>query len=333
MDALKRRLTYIAASLLAVLAIGTSGFCFIEGYPFFDAFYMTLITMTTVGYAEIRPLSSVGRMFNAGLIMAGVTVMFLAIGAMTQTIVELELGEFFGKRRIKRMIDKLENHYIVCGFGRVGRGTAVELQRSGAQFVVMDRNEDRVERAIKAGMLAVLADATRDEALRDVGVDRASGLVAALSTDADNLFVILSARALNPKLYLAARVVEEEAQEKMRRAGADVVFAPYTITGMRLAQAMVRPHVHQFLEFTTQNLGLKVGIEQVRVPESSEFVSRSLQQMQLRRDYGVIALAIRRADGQMLFNPPADAVISRGDHLIVMGEPDNLQKLEQHLVS
>ncbi|MBI1790590.1 MAG: potassium channel protein [Acidobacteria bacterium] len=328
MDQLKRRLTYIAALIAATLLIGTAGFTWIDGYDPFNAFYMTLITVTTVGYGEVQQLSRAGRIFNSFLIFVGVTVMFIAIGAMTQTIIELELGAFFGKRRIKRMIEKLSDHFIVCGFGRVGRGTASELQRSGAAFVVVDRDDDRVERAIKAGMLAVVADASHDETLREVGIERAKGLVSALPSDAENLFVILSARALNPKLYLAARVVEEEAETKMRRAGADVVFAPYTTTGQRLAQAMVRPHVHQFLEFTTKNLGLKVAIEQVRVPESSEFVSHTLQQMQLRRDFGVIVLAIRKADGQMVFNPPAEALIAGSDHLIVMGEPESLRKLE-----
>lgn len=328
-DRLLRRLSYLLIGICLTLLIGTVGFTVIEDYDAFNAFYMTLTTMTTVGYGEIKPLSRAGRLFNSFVILIGVSTMFFAIGAMTQTIIELELGAYFGKRRIKRMIDKLENHYIVCGLGRVGRGTARELQRSGAPFVVIDRSEERVESAIKAGMLAVLADASSDESLRDAGVERARGLVAALATDADNLFVILSARALNPKLVLAARAVEDEAEQKMRRAGADIVFAPYAVTGHRLAQAMVRPHVHQFLEFTTHNLGgLNVGIEQVRVSDRSEFESKTLQEMQLRRETGVIVLAIRKADGKMIFNPPADAAVERSDHLIVMGEPNNLRKLE-----
>ncbi|MGH9720891.1 MAG: potassium channel family protein [Bryobacteraceae bacterium] len=329
MNRFARRFAYLGALLSATLLIGTVGYTVIEHWPAFDAFYMTLITMTTVGYQEIRPLSRTGRVFNSFVIFIGVTTMYFAIGVMTQTIIELELGEFFGKRKIKRMIEQLRDHFIVCGFGRVGRSTATELQRAGVPFLVVDRSEDRVERAIQSGMLAVLADASRDEALRDAGVERARGLVSALASDADNLFVILSARALNPKLQLAARAVEEEAEQKMRRAGADVVFAPYTMTGYRLAQAMVRPHVHEFLDFTTQNLGMNVAIEQVRV--SKEFGSRSIQDMQLRRDLGVIVLAIRKADTQMLFNPPADAVISAGDHLIVMGEPEKLRRLENLL--
>jgi voltage-gated potassium channel len=178
-------------------------------------------------------------------------------------------------------------------------------------------------------MLAVLADATRDETLRDVGIERAKGLIATLASDADNLFVVLSAKSLNPGMQLCARVAEEETGQKMRRAGADLVFAPYNITGHRMALAMLRPHVAQFLDFATKETELNVVIEQVRVADNSEFADRTLAQLQVRRDLGVIVLAIRRKDGAMQFNPPADAVIGRGDHLIVMGELDNLRRLER----
>src|SRR5580698_4408334 len=170
MGQLRRRLAIIALAMVATLAGGTLGFVLIEHYPLFDAFYMTLITVTTVGCGEIHELSRAGRIFNSGLILFGVIVMLLAIGAMTQIVIELELNQFFGKRRIKGMIDKLQDHVILCGFGRVGRGAAEELRLAGTAFVVIDRNEDRVEQAMKAGMLAVLADASRDETLRDVRI-------------------------------------------------------------------------------------------------------------------------------------------------------------------
>ncbi len=328
---LARRFRYTALLILATLVAGTVGFILIEDYPPFDAFYMTLTTMATVGYKEVHELSRAGRIFNSVLILFGVTAMFFAIGAMTQTLIEMELGEFFGKRRIKRMIAKLENHYILCGFGRVGRSVALEFQRAGQPFVIVDRDRDAVERAVQEGMLAVGADATRDETLQEAGVTRARGLVAALATDADNLFVILSAKTLNPSLHIAARVSEDGAEQKLRRAGADAVFAPYQATGYRLAQALLRPHVYQFLDFTMSSIGPDIGIEQVRVAENSEFISQSLKQMQIRRDLGVIVLAIRKSAGQMLFNPPAEAEIAGGDHLIVMGESGNLRRLEQIL--
>ncbi len=314
-----------------MLVIGTVGFVLIERYPVFDAFYMTIITVSTVGYAEIHPLSAAGRIFNSFLILFGVTILLLAVGAMTQTIIELELNQFFGKRRIKAMIDKLEGHIILCGYGRVGRGAADELRHAGVPFVVVDSNDAKVEMAMKAGMLAVLADASRDETLLDVGIARAKGLIATLSSDADNLFVILTAKTLNPKLQLSARIAEESSEQKMRRAGADFVFAPYNSTGHRMAQSIIRPHVQQFIDFTTRNMGLEVGIEQVRVEQESPYAGKSLAEMQIRRDTGVIVLAIRRADGQMFFNPPAEAVIAGGDHLIAMGEPQGLRRLEQIL--
>ena len=328
MSPLARRSLFLFSAIAVTLTIGTLGFTFIAGYPVFDAFYMTLTTMTTVGYGEIHPLSEAGRIFNSFLIVFGVTTIFIAIGAMTQTIIEQEFGDALGRRRNKRMIDKLKNHYIVCGFGRVGRGAAAELKHAGVPFVVVDSNPERAEMAITAGMLAVAADSTRDETLRQLGIDRARGLVAALATDADNLFVLLSAKGLNPKIYVAARAAEEGAEEKMRRAGADAVFAPYSITGHRLAQSLLRPHVVQFLDFTTKDIGMDVSIEQVRVSENSEVVSKTIKEMQISRELGVIVMAIRKNDGKMLFNPPADTAVHGGDYLIVMGQVQNLRALE-----
>ena len=328
MNRLTRRFVLIVVAIVTTLSIGTIGFTVIDGYPPFDAFYMTLTTMTTVGYGEIHPLSHAGRVFNSFLIVFGVTTIFIAIGAMTQTIIELEFGDAIGKRRTKRMIDNLKDHYIICGFGRVGRGAAHELSHAGVPFVVVDINPDRVERAMHAGMLAVAADSTHDETLRLVGIERARGLVAALATDADNLFVLLSAKGLNPGIYVATRAAEEGAEAKMRRAGADAVFAPYAITGHRLAQSLLRPHVVQFLDFTTKDVGEDIAIEQVRVSGSSEMVSKTIKEMQLRKEVGVIVMAIRRESGEMVFNPPAETAVRGGDYLIVMGRPGNLRTLE-----
>jgi voltage-gated potassium channel len=334
MHRIKRRLLLIAAAIAGNLLIGTVGFTLIDHYPPFDAFYMTLTTMTTVGYAELHPLSHAGRVFNSFLIFFGVSTIFVAIGAMTQTIVELELGDAFGKRRNKRMIQKLKDHYIICGFGRVGRGAADELRRAGVPMVVVDVRPERAELAMIDGMLALAADSTHDETLRQAGVERARGLVAALSTDADNLFVLLSAKALNPNIYVATRAAEEGAEAKMRRAGADAVFAPYAITGHRLAQSLLRPHVVQFLDFTTMasGVGTDIEIEQVRVAETSEVVSKTIREMQIRRDVGVIVMAVSKRDGHMLFNPPADTAVEGGDFLIVMGRPEDLRTLE-HLLA
>ncbi len=326
---LARRAAMVGGLLATTVGFGTLGFVIVEGYPVFDAFYMTLITVSTVGYQEIHPLSHAGRVFNSFVILFGVCVVFFGVGAVTQTIIELELQDKFGKRRRKRVIDGLKDHYIICGFGRVGRHAAFELQRTGAPFVVIDRSDARVEMARQAGMNAVLADSTRDESLRQVGIAKAKGLVSALATDADNVFVILSAKTMNPKLTVVTRASEEEAEQKLRLAGADTVFAPFSMAGHRLAQALVRPHVSTFLDFATTAMGLDVAIEQVEVSGLSEVISKSLRELHLSRDYGVIVMAIRKAGGEMLFNPPAESTISAGDYLIAMGAIENLQRLEK----
>jgi voltage-gated potassium channel len=331
MRRLRNWIVVLGSGVLLIVTGGTLGFIWIEHYSPFDAFYMTLITVTTVGYQELHPLSFWGRIFNSFLIFFGVTMMLLAVGGMTQVIIELELTQYFGKRRTRKMIEKLQDHIIVCGFGRVGRGAARELQTAGVPFLIVDKSEDRVEWAIRDGMLAVLADATDDETLRQAGVMRAKGLIATLQSDADNLFVILSAKSLKPGLQVSARVASEQSEKKMRLAGADHVFAPYDMTGNRMAQVMLKPHVFQFIDFTTKNMGLDVGIEQFSVSASCEFASKSLAESKIRSDLGVIVLAIRKSDGQMLFNPPAEAEINGGDFLIVMGEAANLTKLEQAL--
>ena len=323
----KRILIFLAA-IATTLAIGTVGFVIFSDFPWFDAFYMAAITMTTVGYAEVRPLSHAGRVFNSVFMILSASLLLLSIGIVTQTVIELQFGNLLEKRRAKKMIAKLKNHYIVCGFGRVGRGAAAELHQAGASLVVIDRREERVEWAMRSGYLACLGDSTRDETLKDVQIHTAAGLIAALATDADNLFVVISAKSLNSRIRVAARAAEEEAERKMKQVGADSVFAPYVMTGTRLAQSLLKPHVHQFLDFATTNIGLNVSIEQLEVSVRSDIQGKSLADLRIRSELKVIVLAIRRADGTMVFNPPAEAVIEASDYLIVMGEPDPLRRLE-----
>ncbi len=272
MDHLPRRLAFIAIALTLTLAGGTIGFVLIEHYPVFDAFYMTMTTVTTVGYGEIHPLSQAGRVFNCLLILFGVITLFLAIGAMTQTVIELELNQFFGKRRVKSMIEKLEGHIILCGYGRVGRGAAEELRQAGAKFVVVDRDDERVERAIKAGMLAVLADASRDETLRDVGIDRARGLIATLASDADNLFVILTAKTLNSRLHLSARVAEESFGSRKCGARARTSCSRRTTApAIAWRRRCSSRTCSSFSISRRRTWGSTPGIEQVRVTRGSAF--------------------------------------------------------------
>jgi voltage-gated potassium channel len=332
MERIRRRLLLVLLALVATLTTGTLGFILIEDYPPFDAFYMTLITVLTVGYQEIHPLTFAGRLFNSCLMLGGVTVILLATGFLVQTLIELELKQFFGKRRTKNMIDKLSGHFIVCGYGRVGRGAVAELLAAKAEFVVVDNNEERVERAMQAGLLAVVADASRDETLRDVGITRAKGLIATLGTDADNLFLTMTAKTLNPLLQLSARVGEETAEPKMRRAGANFVFAPYVSTGHRMAQALLKPHVLQFLDYTSQERdGNDAGIEQIRIEPGSVFSHRTIAEISAQKSDQVVILAVRRSSGKMVYNPPATLELAGGDYLIVMGEPSGLDKLEKML--
>ena len=328
-----RRILLILGLLCITVAIGTTGFVLIEHYSWFDAFYLTLSTITTIGYPEPRPLSHAGKMFNSILIVFGVSAVFLAFGAMTQAIIEFELQGRFGERRKKKMIHQLHDHFIVCGYGRVGRNASLEFQRTGAPFLVIDRNEQRAAKAESAGMLAIVADATQDDCLRDAGVLRAKGLIAALPSDAENLFIILSAKTLNPRLNVVTRASEEEAGEKLRRAGADTVLTPFSMAGRQLADVLLRPQVVEFMDFARSNIGTGVVMEQVRVTPRAEVTAKTFVELQELRRSGVIVLAIRKQDGGTTFNPPPEFAISAGDVLIVMGERANLQKLEKILTT
>jgi voltage-gated potassium channel len=330
---LVRRFLLIAGLISITLLAGTVGFMLIEGYSWFEGFYLTLTTITTIGSEGVRPLSHAGRVFNSFLIIFGVSAMFLSIGAMTQTIIELELHDRYGRRRTKRMIDRLHDHFIICGFGRVGRNASYEFQRTKASFLVIDRDEERIGKAASAGMLAMAADATRDESLRQAGVLRAKGLIAALPSDAENLFIILSAKTLNPGLAIVTRVSEEEAGEKLRRAGADTVLTPYAMAGRQLADALLRPHIAEFLDFAGNGVGPKVTMEQISVAARAGAAGKSLGEITELRNSGVMVIALRKQSGESIFHPSSESEISEGDVLIVMGERERMQELEHFLTN
>ncbi len=236
---LHRRLVLLAVLLVIVVAAGTLGFVVLEGWSWFDGFYMTITTLTTIG-GEVQPLDRPGRIFNIVLILVGFTTLFALLGTLTQALIELELGAYFGQRRMEREISKLRNHFVVCGLGRVGSSVVRELRAEGATFVVIERDRERAQWAVGEELLLVEGDATREEVLRRAGIERARGLVAALAGDAENLYIVLAARELNPGLKIVARAAEEEAQKTMRRAGADLIISPYSYAGQRLAQALLR---------------------------------------------------------------------------------------------
>jgi len=327
-----KRLLLIAALLAIAISIGTIGFVVIEGWSFFDSFYMTLMTVTTVGYGEVHPLSYHGRMFASVLMLIGVTTVFVSIAILGETLLRLEMTDYFGRRRRDRMLKNIKGHYIVCGAGRVGRSVIQELLRSEATVVLVDNKVERARWATDKGVITLVGDATKDEVLRQASVETAKGLVAAISSDAENVYVALSAKVLNPQLVISARASDEQAEEKLRRAGATAVFTPYTFIGHRLAQSMLRPHVASFLDVASafhQSSDLDLEIEQLQVEPSSGLVSNTLEQLRLGSKYGVIVLAVQRNNGVMEFNPAADLRIEAGDVLIAMGERAKLKKLEQ----
>ena len=323
-----RNLRLIALALLIVIAVGTAGFHFIEGWPWFDGFYMVITTLTTIGYQETHPLSHAGRVFNVFVIIAGVSLVFLAIGALTQALLEFELRNFFGRRRMERDISRLSDHYIICGAGRVGRSAARELARRPVPFVIVEQNQAKADRYAHENWLMMIGDATQEQTLRDAQIDRARGLVAATTTDATNLYIVLTARGLNSRLKIIARASEEDAEKHLRTAGADSVVSPYSFAGQRIAQSFLRPHVVSFLDTATTHLGMDLEIGEVYVSASSPFAGKTIESSRIRQDRGVIILAIKREQG-MRFNLAPDERIEPGDFLIAMGEPSELRQLEQ----
>jgi voltage-gated potassium channel len=330
---LRWRFLIVTGVLAADALIGTLGFRFIEGWSLFDAFYMALMTLTTVGYGELHPLSFYGRVFASFLMLAGVASVFVSFGILGDTLLRLELGDYFGRRRRTRMLQHMAGHYIVCGAGRVGRSVVLELLRGGAQVVLIDNNPDRATWGEALGIVTLTADASKDETLRHARIDSAAGLVSAIASDAENVYVTLSAKVLNPSLHVAVRASDDQAEEKLHRAGASTVLTPYTYIGQRLAQSLLRPHVVSFLDVASAfgRTDLDLEIEQLPVAAGSFLSAKTLEEARLGRNYGVIVLAVRRQSGTMQFNPQADVRLEAGDVLIAMGERQRLRQLTTEL--
>lgn len=322
-----RNLRLIGLALAAVAIAGTAAFHFILGWRWLDSFYMVVTTLTTIGYQEVHPLSDAGRIINLVIIFFGVALVFLAIGVLTQALLEFELQSFFGRRRMERDISRLSDHYILCGAGRVGRSVARELANRPAPFVIIESSEAKATR-YGGDWLVMVGDATQEQTLRDVHIERARGLVAATTTDATNLYIVLTARSLNPKLKIIARASEEDAEKHLLTAGADSVVSPYLFAGHRIAQSFLRPHVVSFLDTATTHLGMDLEIGEICVGRNSSFAGKTIETSRIRQDRGVIILAIKREQG-MRFNPSPEDRIESGDYLIAMGEPSQLRQLEQ----
>jgi voltage-gated potassium channel len=329
-DAL-HQIRFVAWALIAIILFGTAGYMFLLGWPFLDALYMTIITITTVGYKEVHDLSNnpVGQVWTMLLLLTGVGTLFYAVVSFVELVVEGTVRGYFGRRRVKAEIDKLNGHYILCGYGRVGRQVAREFTAEGVSFVVVDQQESSVEECVQEGHLALLGDASDDATLEEAGIRRAKGLVAAVDSDADNVFVVLSARKINPDLHIVARASSDESAAKLEIAGADRTLSPYAVGGRRLASLATQPLIVDFLDIVTRGeKGIEFRLEEFGVPKQSYMANHTIGQLQIGEKTGAMILAIRTSEGKFDTTPSAQHTIHPGDTLIVLGTSGQVDRLE-----
>lgn len=331
MKSIKRQFSYSILLILAVIFVGTTGYILIEGWPVLDALYMTIITITTVGYREVHALSARGMVFTIFLIVFGVGTILYTLNNAAKVVIEGELRHVFGRRKLEKKIKGLKDHYIICGYGRMGKVICRELREKGAKFVVVEK-EMSVTDIFDGDMLFIQGDATRDEVLKETGIEKAKGLISVLSTDAENLYVVLSARVLNPKLNIVARAGEEGSEQKLLRAGADRVVSPYHIGGLRIAHTLIKPAVVDFIEFATKSGNIDLQMEEINVMAGSKVANTTLDECGIGRELGIIIVAIKGSGGDMKFNPTYKTTIKQGDILIALGERSRLKLLEDMAV-
>lgn len=300
----------------------------IEGWSILDSLYVTVQTVTTVGYGDLTPRTTAGRAFAAVFMLFGVGLVLYALTTAVQSIVQSELLATFGQRRRSRKMSRLQNHFIICGAGRVGSHLIRNLTGSRETFIVIERNPQIVSELTELGVTVLVRDATLEESLREAGVEHARGLAACLPDDADNVYVVLTARDLNPNLHIVARAVEEQAEPKLIRAGANRVVAPTIIGGHRMAVALTKPAVGDFIDSATAN-ELDLGFEQLEVDHGSLLCGKKLKDTTIRSELNIVIVSIRRSDGQVIFNPSGDYEIRGGDLLVAIGDGGALHKLHK----
>lgn len=321
-----RRILYALIAVAVAIGFGTVGFSVIEGWSLLDSLYVAAQTVTTVGYGDLTPATSGGRVFAVVFMISGVGVVLYALTTAVQSIVQSEIIATLGQRRQSRRMGKMRNHYIVCGAGRVGSNLVRALMGSHETFIVIERDPQRVAELTDLGVAVLVRDATIEESLREAGVESARGLAACLPDDADNVYVVLTAHDLNPGLHIVARAAEEQAESKLIRAGANRVVAPTIIGGHRMAMALTKPAVDDFLGSITANK-LELAFEQLEVEAESDLVGKKLSETNIRSELDIVVVSIRRNDGQILFNPSGEAMIESGDMLIAIGHAESLMKL------
>ncbi|WP_420264391.1 potassium channel family protein [Candidatus Magnetominusculus dajiuhuensis] len=324
---LRKKIIVLACLLIFIVSMGTAGYMVTEGWGAFDSFYMVVITLATIGYQEVHPMSVSGRSFTIVLIIFGVGALAYTVNTAMRIVLEGELQEVLGRRKMEKKIKAMTDHYIICGYGRLGQIICRELRSNDVPYVVIEKA--RPEEDTDSAELFLTGDATRDEVLIEAGIGRAAGLISVLSTDAQNLFVVLSARGLNPTLKIVARAGEESTESKLIRAGADRVVSPYHIGGLKMAQTILKPAVVDFLEFATKSGNIELQMEELTVTQGSEFANRTLSDLGIGRKFGVIIVAVKRSAGEMLFNPTHKSIVEPGDTLIALGEVSKLKNLEK----
>lgn len=324
-----RHLRLSLSILVSVIAAGTIGYSLIEGWPLFDSLYMTVITLATVGFKEVHELSDEGKAFTIALIVFGAGIIAYAISSLIQFMVEGQLRQVVGRRKVEKQLARLRDHYIICGFGRIGQLIAREFTARPVPFVVVEKNPHLCERLSREGFLFVQGNATDDESLQAAGIEHARGLITAVTSDTDNVYITLTARGLNPQLFILARAGEEGAEKKLMRAGASKVISPYTIGAARMAHAILRPSVVDFIELATARENLALQLEEIEVAPASQLVGKTLVTAGFRQSMGIIIVAIKQPDGHMLFNPPPATEIVSGSVLITLGERPAITQLEQ----
>ncbi len=323
-----RKILFLTSILMALLVLGSLGFVWLEGWNYFDAFYMTVATLTTLGGGEVQPLSKLGRIYTMALLLAGMGVLLYIVTSLARVVVEGEIRAVLGRRKLVKKIKGLKDHYIICGFGRIGEIIARQLKERGISVVIIENKPENLSRLEESGYYVVAGDATREEVLQEAGIERARGLVAVVSTDADNVYIVLTARSLNPGLDIVARAEESGAEKKLLRAGADRVESPYEMGGRKMAHAILRPTVTTFMELAMTE-GVEWSMEEVRVGEGSALAGVALKDSGIRQKLDLILVALKRADGEMLFNPTLETPILAGDTLIALGLRHNLEALEK----
>jgi voltage-gated potassium channel len=324
----EKRLKAVLLILLVVIAFGTVGYSVIERWDALDALYMTIITLSTVGFQEVFSLSPAGRVFTMVLIVVGVAGAAYTLSVIGQMIVEGEIKRLLGRRRMQKGINELTDHYIVCGFGKVGRRAARELSLRRVPFVVVDKDPQRIELAEQDGFLFVQGDSTTDETLTDAGIQRAKGLIIAVANEADNVFIALSARQLNPGLFITARGESDDAEKKLKRAGANKVVFPHKIGAIRMALTTLRPNLVDFMRVMTFDRDTGLAIEEIQVKPGSSLDQTTLQVCPIRKDLGIMVVGIKKTGKNVFLNPAPDTKIEAGDILIVIGEREKLERLE-----